>query len=131
MEFPDKRKVSYDVLSHSSCGESVFVFPLNADKQSVTMLREYSPGQLDVLYGFPGGIVENGKHRSLEDAVRAELSEEASLQAGRVVNLTNGNGIAVGKYSTNNFNFFVRICLPTHSNLFTLRRSWDMPSNPN
>lgn len=106
VEFPNKRKVSFDVMGHGSY-ESVFVFPLDTEKRSVTLIQEYSPGQHQIMFGFPAGFVENAKHKSLEDAARAELSEEAFLLADQLVKLTGSNGIAADKYSRNKFNFFV------------------------
>jgi hypothetical protein len=97
---PSGKSVAYDVLSHGS-SRSVFVFPLRADGRTVTMLREYCPGPHRLMLGFPAGFVEDEKHASVEDAARAELSEEARLKCGRLVPLAGPAGIAADKYASN------------------------------
>lgn len=63
-------------------------------------------------------MFEESKHGSLEEAARAELSEEAHLKGGKLVRLMDGGGEGMGmgmgsgglfqdKYSRNLFNLFL------------------------
>lgn len=45
----------------------------------VTMIREYCQGPDAVCYNLPTGGFDGSKHKSIEDCVRAELSEEVSM----------------------------------------------------
>jgi 8-oxo-dGTP pyrophosphatase MutT (NUDIX family) len=107
IEYPDGKRVSFDVLGMGT-GLSVFVFPIDLRTGTTTLVREYSPGQHRVMHGFPAGLWEGHKHLTMEDAARAELSEEAQLRVGRLERLTGHHGIAADKYSRNVFHFFVR-----------------------
>jgi 8-oxo-dGTP pyrophosphatase MutT (NUDIX family) len=119
VRFPDGKQVSFDVYGLGA-GLSVFVFPVDARNGTTTLLREYSPGQHRVMHGFPAGLWESDKHLTLEDAARAELSEEAQLTAGRLHKLTQQEGIAADKYSKNIFHFFVRPCNALHYSVVLL-----------
>lgn len=107
VEYPTGKTVSFDVLGLGAC-MSVFVFPVIANTGTTTLIREYGPGPHRIMHGFPAGLCEIGqKHATLEEAARAELSEEARLQAGRLIRLTGEQGIAADKYSRNWFHFYV------------------------
>lgn len=107
--FPTGKTVSYDVLGNCrSDFTSVFVFPFNTKSQSVTLLREYSPGKNKETLSFVAGMFEKGKHRSIEEAARAELSEEAFLTGGKLIPLVSG-GVSADKYSLNHFHYFLAL----------------------
>mmetsp|Transcript_595 Transcript_595/g.1358 ORF Transcript_595/g.1358 Transcript_595/m.1358 type:complete len:133 (-) Transcript_595:690-1088(-) len=61
-----------------------------------------------ILPGFVAGFVDN-KHKSVEEAARMELSEEAHLVAGRMLPLTTapGRGIFRDKYAIDSFHMFL------------------------
>lgn len=78
----------------------MFVFPFNTREKTVTALREYAPGAHAFAHSFVAGMYEPSKHGSLEEAARAELSEEAQLKGGTLVPLADArDGIAADKYS--------------------------------
>ncbi len=101
VRFPDGKLVSFDVLGNDRGDfQSVFVFPFDSAAGTVTALKEYSPGVNDVQLSFVAGMFESEKHGSLEEAARAELSEEAHLKGGKLIPLSrNRAGISADKYS--------------------------------
>lgn len=108
VRYPDGRIVSFDVIGNErSDFKSVFVFPFNTRSKTVTLIREYAPGPHMESLGFVAGMFERTKHTSLEQAARAELSEEARLKDGQLVALT--GGMAADKYSRNEFFYFLAL----------------------
>lgn len=110
VRYPNGQVVSYDVLGNErSCFQSVFVMPFNTRTRTATTIREYSPGKGGAQLSFVAGMFEGGKHASLEDAARAELSEEAHLRGGTLIPLTPAasGGICADKYSRNMFHYFL------------------------
>jgi 8-oxo-dGTP pyrophosphatase MutT (NUDIX family) len=88
VRYPDGRCVTYDIIGQPAVqSASVLVFPFDTRNQACYMIREYCPGPNRVLYGFPAGMVES-KHVSMEAAALAELSEEAQLRGGKLIDLT-------------------------------------------
>lgn len=55
---------------------------------------------------FVAGMFEAAKHDSLIEAARAELSEEARLKGGELMELTL-RGVAADKYSLNEFHYYL------------------------
>lgn len=107
VRYPTGQTVSFDVLGNArSDFTSVFVFPYDTATRTATILREYSPGRNYETPSFVAGMFERSKHGSLEDAARAELSEEALLTGGRLEKLTSG-GVAADKYSLNEFHYYL------------------------
>lgn len=60
-------------------------------KQEVVLIRQYRHGVRDVLWEFPGGVVEDGENPA--DGVRRELLEETGYSVSKLVE--------VGKYYPN------------------------------
>lgn len=112
MRYPNGRVVSFDVLGNErSDFKSVFIFPFDTVTQTVTLIREYSPGRNKEQLSLVAGMFEASKHSTLEDAARAELSEEARLKGGTLIPLS--AGIASDKYSLNQFFYFLAVdCVP-------------------
>ena len=118
VRFPDGKRISFDVLGNERSNfKSVFVFPFDTLENSVTLIREYSPGVNAEQMSFVAGMFEKDKHGSLEEAARAELSEEANLKGGKLIPLTSSStGISADKYSMLSFNsppfngFYERKC---------------------
>lgn len=110
IRYPSGQVVSYDVLGNEKSDfTSVFVFPFDSRTKTATMIREYSPGRNAEQMGFVAGMFEGDKHGTIEEAARAELSEEAQLRGGDLVRLTHFDGISADKYSLNEFHFFLAI----------------------
>lgn len=109
VRYPSGQTVSYDVIGNArSDFMSVFVFPFDRVTRTATILREYSPGRNRETPSFVAGMFERGKHSNLEEAARAELSEEALLTGGELERLTMGDGgVAADKYSLNEFHFYL------------------------
>lgn len=108
VQYPDGRQVSYDVTGNARSNfKSVFIFPFNSHRQTVTVLREYSPGRNAEQLALPAGMFEPEKHESIESAARAELSEEAFLKLGELIPLA--NPIQADKYSMNRFFYFLAL----------------------
>ena len=109
VRYPNGSIVSYDILGTPHADfQSVFVFPYNTTTRTVTMLREYAPGQNCVHPAFVAGMYEPDKHTSLEDAAAKELSEEAHLMGGRLVPLGT-QPTPADKYSRNLFWFYIAL----------------------
>jgi 8-oxo-dGTP pyrophosphatase MutT (NUDIX family) len=53
------------------------------DKNEVVMVRQYRHGVQEIVWEFPGGIVEDGE--SIEDGARRELLEETGHTASNLV----------------------------------------------
>lgn len=107
MRYPTGKTVSYDVIGNArSDFKSVFVFPFDTRTHTATMLREYSPGRNRETMSFVAGMFEAAKHESLVEAARAELSEEARLKGGELMELTL-RGVAADKYSLNEFHYYL------------------------
>lgn len=58
------------------------VLALTEDNQ-VVMIRQYRHGVQDIVWEFPGGIVEDGE--SIEDGARRELLEETGYTADAII----------------------------------------------
>lgn len=101
VRFPDGHVVSYDVFGNEQSNfKSVFVFPFHSATQTVTLIKEYSPGANEEQFSFVAGMFERDKHASLEQAAYSELSEEAHLKGGKLMPLSvNDTGISADKYS--------------------------------
>lgn len=109
VRYPTGQTVSYDVVGHArSDFTSVFVFPYHTRTRTATLLREYSPGRNRVAPAFVAGMFERARHASLEDAARAEMSEEALLKGGTLLRLAR-DGVAADKYSLNEFHYFLAL----------------------
>lgn len=108
VRYPDGRQVSYDVIGNPRSNfKSVFIFPFDSRKRTVTVLREYSPGRNLEQLALPAGMFEPEKHDSIETAARAELSEEAYLKLGQLVPLA--DPVQADKYSLNRFFYFLAL----------------------
>lgn len=74
----------FDVIGHPRANfHFCVVFPYHPPPQGndwrqgeVTLIKEYAQGPNQMVYGLPAGSFHVGKHESLEDCARAELSEE-------------------------------------------------------
>lgn len=109
VQFPNNKRVSFDILgSENSHFQSVFVFPFDTHTKTVTVLREYAPGPHALHHSFVAGMYEPAKHATLEDACRAELSEEANLAGGALLPLSTAS-IAADKYSRNRFHYYLSL----------------------
>jgi len=108
IRYPNGKRVSFDVFGNPrSDFKSVFVFPYDTRTKTVTLLREYIPGINEVMWGFPAGGFDPKKHKSLEDAARSELSEEAFLTGGSYFPMLESGGVSQDKYSKNMFHMFL------------------------
>ncbi|KAL7533384.1 hypothetical protein ACHAWF_004474 [Thalassiosira exigua] len=87
--------VHYDVIGQAHAA-AVIVFAWNSKNKTATIVREYMPGPHRVMSGLAAGLVENGKHSSVEGtgepdtllAARYELEEECHLAGGTWYRLT-------------------------------------------
>lgn len=110
VRYPDGRVISFDVLGNEKSDfQSVFIFPFDTVSHTATLIREYSPGRNAEQLSLVAGMYEPDKHDSLEQAARAELSEEARLTGGELIPLMPLSGFAADKYSLNTFYFFLAI----------------------
>lgn len=78
----------------------------------VTLLREHAQGPNQMMWVLPTGGFDPVKHGdSREAGARAELSEEAHLTGGEMVQLTPANhpGIVEGKWCANRFTPFLAL----------------------
>lgn len=108
VRYPNGRVVSFDVLGNElSDFRSVFIFPFDTATKTATLIREYSPGRNAEQLSLVAGMFEPSKHSTLEEAARAELSEEARLRDGTLVPLT--AGVAADKYSLNKYFYFLAL----------------------
>ena len=81
-----KRKIiHFDIIDQThTTGGAVIIFAWNTTSKTATIIREYMPGPHRILGGLAAGIVEDGKHSSMEGvgdtcslvAARYELEEE-------------------------------------------------------
>lgn len=103
----------FDVIGHP---KSSFCFcvalPFHPPKDGkdwregeITMIREYAQGPNEMMYGLPAGAFHSGKHATAEGCARAELSEEAHLQGGKIFPLLEEgcDGVAEVKWCRNKF----------------------------
>ncbi len=76
---PHQKVLDFDIIdqAHTSAG-AVIIFAWNSTSKTATIVREYMPGPHRVLSGLAAGIVEEGKHSSVED-----LEEGDTLVAAR------------------------------------------------
>lgn len=75
----EQRVIDFDVIDQAHhTGGAVIIFAWNTTSKTATIVREYMPGPHRVLSGLAAGIVEVGKHSSME-----ENNESASLCAAR------------------------------------------------
>ncbi|GJD11556.1 Zinc finger protein ZPR1 [Galdieria sulphuraria] len=101
---------SFDIVGHPNSNFSAaLVFPFDAKKKTVTLLKEYHPGSNSLLYSFPGGLFDSKKHASIVDTAKAELNEEAHMVANQWYPLTSEQGILQDKYSRNRLHMFLAI----------------------
>ncbi|KAI8812132.1 hypothetical protein BJ742DRAFT_794921 [Cladochytrium replicatum] len=106
VQFPDGKTVEWDVTGHTLPNPAfVVVFPFNTTKKTTTLIIEYCQGPNQMKYCFPAGAVDRKKHTSVEDAARAELSEEALLKSGQLISLLpeGHEGISELKWGRNKF----------------------------
>ena len=97
VRYPDDREATFEVMKSR---DAVFCLPFFSDG-TFCLVREYHPGERQLKYGLVAGAFE---HKTLEDCVRAELSEEAHLKNG---NLTKLGSFAIDKYTTGYFHGFL------------------------
>ncbi|GJQ12995.1 hypothetical protein GpartN1_g4786.t1 [Galdieria partita] len=101
---------SFDIIGHPNSNFSAaLIFPFDAKKKTVTLVKEYHPGDNSFLYGFPGGLFDPKKHTSIVDTAKAELNEEAHWVAKQWYPLTSEQGILQDKYSRNRLHMFLAI----------------------
>lgn len=62
--------------------QRTFILPPTLIQRTVTLVEEYAQGPNCLLYTFPAGAYEPGKHASLRESAEHELSEEAELAGG-------------------------------------------------
>lgn len=108
---------AFDVVGHPRAHfHAVWVLPFWADG-TVTLVREYAQGPHAVVWSLPAGGVDPAKHSSLEDAARAELSEEAQLRAGELVRLLPADhpGVVEAKWCANRFTPYLALALEEDS----------------
>lgn len=115
IRYPNGRVVSFDVSGNElSDFRSVFIFPFDTATKTATLIREYSPGRNAEQLSLVAGMFEPSKHTTLEEAARAELSEEARLRDGTLIPLT--TGVAADKYSLNKYFYFLALDCVQDSN---------------
>lgn len=100
VEYPDGRKVEWEVAGHNAPFATVFAF--NTATRKATLIVEYAQGPNQCKYSFAAGGFDPQKHRTLADTATHELSEEARLRGGTLVRLSS-DSIAELKWSTNRF----------------------------
>lgn len=99
----------FDIIDQThTTGGAVIIFAWNSTSKTATIIREYMPGPHRVLSGLAAGIVEDGKHSSMEGggdepdslvAARYELEEECHLAGGAWYRLTEeGVSVPMDKY---------------------------------
>ena len=78
-DFTEQKVIAFDVIDQAHhTGGAVIIFAWNSTSKTATIVREYMPGPHRVLSGLAAGIVEVGKHSSMEGN-----NESASLLAAR------------------------------------------------
>ena len=75
-----------DYIRFESKGMAVGVIAVNNDGL-ILMQREYSYVPDEILFQFPGGMVNEGEN--VEDGANRELTEEAKLRANKLIMLGN------------------------------------------
>ena len=80
-----RKIINFDIIDQThTTGGAVIIFAWNTTSKTATIIREYMPGPHRILGGLAAGIVEDGKHSSMEGvgdtcslvAARYELEEE-------------------------------------------------------
>jgi hypothetical protein len=107
VKFPNGKIIEWDVVGHSTkhLPNFVVVFPFDLKTKTTTLIQEYCQGTNELLYTFASGGFDYGKHKTLEDCIRAEMSEEVNLKGGEIVNLLpeGHEGISEVKWCVNKF----------------------------
>jgi hypothetical protein len=107
VQFPDGKIVDWDIVGHerNSYPNFVVVFPFDCTTKTTTVLLEYCQGVNEALYTFASGAFEPNKHSSIDDCVRAELSEEMQLHGGEMLHLMpiESKGVSELKWCMNRF----------------------------
>jgi 8-oxo-dGTP pyrophosphatase MutT (NUDIX family) len=83
LRHPDGKEFEYDVWGRNWRNDSfavVCVVPFDSSDMTFTLVREYSVAHGMLVYSFPQGCYETGKHASPQAAAEAELDEEARLR---------------------------------------------------
>lgn len=97
---PSGMQTSYDIYTQSA--PCVVVFVWNTITKTTTLLREFYPGPMKVMYGAAGGVYEEKKHNTPLECAQMELEEEAQLRSDTWIPLvTGGQGMPFDKYSDN------------------------------
>lgn len=95
-------------------GGAVLVFAWDTKSKTVTLIREYMPGNNKILWGLAAGLIEGHKHG--EDAFVAaqhELEEECHLVGGTWLPLCE-NPSAMDKYSLTDIEIYL-VLDPQHA----------------
>jgi len=113
LKLPNGKVFDFDVVSNNALG-SVTVFPWDVQSKTCTLIKEYHPGPEKVMYGLPAGQFEPQRHETHLHCAKAELSEEAALEARddeSFVHLLEDDDTTVplDKYTDNTFNAY--LCL--------------------
>jgi len=105
---PQRKVIDFDIIDQAhATGGAVIIFAWNSTSKTATIIREYMPGPHRVLGGLAAGIVEEGKHSTVEGvgepdtlvAARYELEEECHLAGGTWYRLTEeGVSVPMDKY---------------------------------
>lgn len=99
---PSGIQTSYDIYTQSA--PCVVIFVWDTITKTTTLLREFYPGPMKVMYGAAGGVFEEKKHNSPLECAQMELEEEAQLRADNenwIPLVTGGQGMPFDKYSDN------------------------------
>ncbi|KAI9478484.1 MAG: hypothetical protein EXX96DRAFT_249554 [Benjaminiella poitrasii] len=107
-QFDDGRVIDWDIVGHdTSYPTFVIVFIFNTTTKTTTLIKEYAQGSNEIKYTCPAGAYDRKKHKSILEAARHEMSEEAHLKDGEWINLLpegyTEDGISELKWSKNRF----------------------------
>jgi glycerol-3-phosphate cytidylyltransferase-like family protein/ADP-ribose pyrophosphatase YjhB (NUDIX family) len=95
------KEIEFDVVGRAGpYPNCVCIFPYNTTTDCIYLIKEYHQGVDELKYGLPGGYYEIKKHKDINDAARAELSEECHLRDGKLINLLS-KGYSELKWVTN------------------------------
>ncbi|KAI9017380.1 hypothetical protein BC832DRAFT_588645 [Gaertneriomyces semiglobifer] len=106
VQYPDGRKLAWDVCGHSTANPAFAVcFPFDTKTQTTTLIREYAQGANELKYTFAAGGFDVAKHSSILECARQELSEESRLTGGDWISLLPNDHPGIGelKWSRNRF----------------------------
>lgn len=93
---------AFDVAGHPNADwTAVYVVPWEKATKSVTLVREFHQGPGRLMLGCVAGAFDRNKHGSLEEACRAEMSEEARLCGGELHRLVDADSVPELKWSGN------------------------------